>query len=422
MTKRSIYLLFYFFIFSACSDTTTRYVFLDTQDDNNSDEFGHNDENDFESYLDQDKEREDHVDLDNNDSAQINMDQIDLDNINPDQIELDKVGSEQSELDQIFADEIKPSITVIVNSMPEQGANFFIDGVLICSTQCTADVEIGWHIFRFEKMGYETIDYDFEVTTDTTVITAFLIENPDLISFELSSSPIDAQVFIDSEAIGITPVQAFLMPGEYFIELFKDGYYPYVDNLSVDVGMPDVSFDLQPIPQINVDFTSSPDGVTVCIDEQICSESQITPFSEAFYAGSYTIYASKGGYIADFFETEISVADNEVHIVLNPINLQDYLGWLDGTFELEGSLPAYQVMVTTEPHDATRWRVHGFDPPTPSDDYLFGAVNSDMEIMIYHGSDWWIIGYGDQDDQSVTFDYVDWDTAESVYYKYQKIN
>ena len=335
----------------------------------------------------------------------------------------DQTESDQLDVYDVIEDEIGPTVvTVTVNSMPEQGASFFVNDVFMCLTQCTVDLEVGWYSLRFEKMGYETIVYDYEVTINTNVITVFMTENPSFISFEISSNPIGAQTFLDGNPIGETPVQASVLSGEYSIGLYLDGYYPYLDNLMVVDGMQDVLFDLQPIPQIDVAFTSSPDGVTVCLDEPSCSDPKITPFSESLYAGTYTIYASKGGYVADTFDVDISAINNNVHIVLDPINLSDYLGWLDGTFELEDSIPIYQVVVTTEPHDATRWRIFGFEPPTPIGDYLFGSVNESMEIMVYHGSDWWIIGYGDQIDQTITFDYTDWNTGAPVYYHYIKVN
>lgn len=84
----------------------------------------------------------------------------------------------------------------------------------------------------------------------------------------VTASVPDAQVHIDNEPVGNTPVTRYLPPGSYLVRVAADGYDPFVRKVTVAANVSQsLQADLLPGGG-SVEFTVKPGGAHVFIDEQ----------------------------------------------------------------------------------------------------------------------------------------------------------
>ena len=133
-------------------------------------------------------------------------------------------------------------------------------------------------------------------------------------SVTITSNPSQADVFIDENKIGITPVENYqLKAGNHNIVLKKEGYLDKEEGIDVKEGdKKSLSYTLEKIviaqgEGVPVLITSTPTGAKVYIDNKYIGDSPIDGYKLS--VGSHTIKLTKDGY-NDYTESiEIKAAD-----------------------------------------------------------------------------------------------------------------
>lgn len=125
-----------------------------------------------------------------------------------------------------------------VESKPS-GASIFIDGQFLGYTPYTGDVSTGRHSIRIEFSGYQPYETTVNITPNkTTKISSTL--KPILYyqgDFYITSSPSNAEVYINGERKGRTPIKIDrLKPGRYQITVIRAGYETFVQYYEVIPG------------------------------------------------------------------------------------------------------------------------------------------------------------------------------------------
>jgi CRISPR/Cas system-associated exonuclease Cas4 (RecB family) len=163
--------------------------------------------------------------------------------------------------------------TIEVTSVPT-GAEVFLDGLTQGMTPLVIpDVSNGIHTLRLELSGYVPWEEPVIVTAgETTFIHATLTTVPPANgSVTVQSDPDGANVYLDGEMKGLTPVAITgVSPGPHIVRIEKTGYIPYQKDITVTAGSTTiVSAALASVPPPttgSVNIESEPEGANVYLD------------------------------------------------------------------------------------------------------------------------------------------------------------
>lgn len=169
-----------------------------------------------------------------------------------------------------------------ISSIPT-GATIFVDGQSTTqSTDATiTNITPGNHTFTLSLAGYNSTTGSFSITAGMTtyVYSILSTENPITGGISISSIPTVAEIWIDGvQQLDInnqpltTPATVMdLSPIDYDITLKKSGYIDYNQTIHITAGQTtylSVSLIQAPILIGNVNFTTTPDGASIFIDDQ----------------------------------------------------------------------------------------------------------------------------------------------------------
>ncbi|AXI24711.1 serine/threonine protein kinase [Methanofervidicoccus sp. A16] len=142
--------------------------------------------------------------------------------------------------------------------------------------------------------GYETEIVEIE-TGKIAEINVFLKPYGIL---KISSDPSDAEVYINGEYRGNTPLELKLDPGNYSVKVTKDGYENYETKIEIKTGKTtEVNAVLKPYGILKI--YSTPSGAKVYIDGYYKGT---TPLTVEVSPGTHTIKIKKDGY-KDYSDT-----------------------------------------------------------------------------------------------------------------------
>jgi hypothetical protein len=232
------------------------------------------------------------------------------------------------------------SVTWILNAVPADGANGTInvssiptgadvlfDGMGKGITPLTIfDVEAGTHALRLEKSGYYPYQEDVMVTAgQTTSVTWTLSEltvEPVNGTLDIDSTPSGADVYLDGEIVGVTPVVLTdISPGEYTILIQKDGYEPF-ENPTVMVSAGNttqVAAILQEISSSgtvgSLDISSIPSDADVYLDDAFEGHTPLRIVN--LEEGSYMLRIDKAGY--DSWIQAITIVSGKIIFITAPL-------------------------------------------------------------------------------------------------------
>jgi len=201
------------------------------------------------------------------------------------------------------------TFTLQVNSSPAN-AEVYVDGVNKGLTPVEVDdLIIAKHFIEVKLENYakwtkeisETDEIN-SITGNTVVLDASLV--PSTASITINSIPDKAKVIINGEEKGTTPfVIDNVEPGDYQIEVIKDGYTTYSEGIVIAKG-DSVKRDLALTKaETFLMIDSDPEGATVFING---TNKGGTPYAEANLSpGIYSLRLVKEGYLE--YSTEIEV-------------------------------------------------------------------------------------------------------------------
>ncbi len=178
-------------------------------------------------------------------------------------------------------------------------ADVYINDEIKGKTPFETTLKNGIYKLTLKKEGYD--DFEFKGKVEKDIDREFkLIQN----SFDMKiTSNVEADIYINGELKGKSPLNLTLKKGDYSIVLKKDGYETYKSSFSITDKNEYSNINL--LKLFNLNLTSNIEA-----DIYINGELQInkTPFSLKLEAGTYKIKAAKEGY--DSFEEEI-IIENE---------------------------------------------------------------------------------------------------------------
>ncbi len=186
---------------------------------------------------------------------------------------------------------IPPNGYLSVSSNPS-GAIVYIDGVYKGVSPLTVTLAAGSHSIRMVMSGYNSWSGSTTVNAgQTTSVSAKLDPTVTYGYLSVSSSPSNADVYINGVYKGDTSFTIGLNPGTYQVMVKKSGYTSYSTTATVNTGTTtSVSANLQPSANAYVQIASYPSGAAVYIDGSYVGNTQYSTASNPNYlnAGSFT--------------------------------------------------------------------------------------------------------------------------------------
>jgi hypothetical protein len=138
-------------------------------------------------------------------------------------------------------------------------------------------------------------------------------------TLNVNSNPSGADVYIDNQYKGQSPVSMSLNPGTYTLKLQKAGYETYNEQFNLSTTLTK-NINLTPtVKNYDISFSSNPSGAKIYINNQYKGT---TPKSLTLEEGNYTARLSMNGY-EDYTETINLDRNISRNITLNPIQ-QNY--------------------------------------------------------------------------------------------------
>jgi hypothetical protein len=119
-----------------------------------------------------------------------------------------------------------------------------VTGILIIR-----DVVPGNHVVKVFKQGYADATNDVHISKNEITKMSITLAATESGPLSVSSTPPGAQVFLDSQSVGVTPLSLpEVSGGQHSIVLTLEGYMDYTDNVSVNSDGATVSANLVPAP------------------------------------------------------------------------------------------------------------------------------------------------------------------------------
>ncbi|MBU4485376.1 MAG: PEGA domain-containing protein, partial [Candidatus Delongbacteria bacterium] len=196
------------------------------------------------------------------------------------------------------------------------------NGAPIISSSSNAIFRIpsGNHKFSFIKDGFKEQSTEINLTSDKSVdITLEAGQNKKKLKLpsivRLNSNPNGAEIYLNEQKIGLTPLQYNLLPGFYNLKIMKDLYYTKLTDFTVNEGE---TFEL-PVIDLKPRFgslaiTSQPERCKIYVDGIFEGYSPLK--KEMFLSGSHTVRAESELYHDEIQDFHIADGENK-NISLN---------------------------------------------------------------------------------------------------------
>jgi len=178
-----------------------------------------------------------------------------------------------------------------ISSSPS-GAIVYVDGIYKGTSPLTVTLPAGSHSIQMSMSGYNSWSGSTNVNVgQTTSVSASLTPSVTYGYLSVSSSPSNADVYINGVYKGDTSFTIGLNPGTYQVMVKKSGYTSYSTTATVNTGTTtSVSANLQQSANAYVQIASYPSGAAVYIDGTYVGNTQYSTASNPNYmhAGPFT--------------------------------------------------------------------------------------------------------------------------------------
>ncbi len=222
--------------------------------------------------------------------------------------------------------------SVFVDSFP-RGSDVFLDGVKQGETPITIkNLSFGEYEIQVSHDGYRTFTKTVSITRANPKVT--VIANLEHVTFvlQVSSYPTEAEVYVDGEKKGLTPITINDLPlGEHFVEVTKENFNTWSQKIDVnEYKVIQLVANLQ-ATSASISVDSNPEGATVYLNGK---NKGITPVKiEDLDAGDYTLTVEKDGFAP--YTEKITVSKGET--VVRNITLKKAITELSIDSEPEGA-------------------------------------------------------------------------------------
>lgn len=205
---------------------------------------------------------------------------------------------------------------ISVSSNPG-GAAIYVDGIYIGNSPVTTPIDTGSH-YVVGYLNGQSKSQMVNVNSGQTASVFLQFAQP-MATLNVNSNPSGADVYIDNQYKGTSPVTINLNPGTYTLKLQKAGYETYNEQFNLSTTLTK-NINLTPIVNNHdLSLSSNPSGASVYVNNQYKGT---TPKTLTLEEGNYTVRLSKSGY--EDYNENINLDRNiSRNISLNPIQ-QNY--------------------------------------------------------------------------------------------------
>lgn len=164
---------------------------------------------------------------------------------------------------------LKPAWADVTFVAEPAGADVFVDDELLGQTPLTTGIAQGAHRVRIQLTGFKSWLKEIDVTANAALnFTDIRLEPADAVVF-LVSEPPRANVTVDGEYKGVTPLELALTPEQTStIRVFKQGYQPGSRQVTVSSGAKQ-QLQLTLVPElVTIEFHVTPADAELYIDDK----------------------------------------------------------------------------------------------------------------------------------------------------------
>ena len=184
------------------------------------------------------------------------------------------------------------NVPISITSYPSS-AKLYIDESYIGDTPINSyKLSIGSHMIKILKDGYKEYNTSVNINSETNPEMKFTLAALTG-TISVSSNPSGAEVYINNDNKGVTPLTVILIPGNYTVNITKDGYSDYTTTSTVN---PDLISTVNPVLKKNtgtLSVSSSPADAQIYLNG---SYKGVTPLTLTISPGSYSVKINKDGY------------------------------------------------------------------------------------------------------------------------------
>ncbi|AFL95915.1 hypothetical protein containing PEGA domain [Thermococcus cleftensis] len=207
---------------------------------------------------------------------------------------------------KVISAALKPKPGTLGVTSEPAGAKVYVNGTYIGTTPVQG-YSLSPGIYRVKVTMTDYQAYEKVITVEPGQeyrISARL--TPSWGVLKVNSNPSGAEVYINGDAAGKTPLELKLDPGTYTVRLSIEGYEDYEDSIEVRAGeTAEVSANLDPIGYLTV--LSEPSGAEVYLGDTYIGNTPLTGYKVR--AGTYWVTIKKEGY--DVYKTLVEVGAGE---------------------------------------------------------------------------------------------------------------
>jgi len=224
----------------------------------------------------------------------------------------------------------KPQIQVTIHSEPEEGAQVTLDGQVWGNTPVTvAGLKPGeYDVF----LSHPRYNRAHEVITVTDALEqTFTVRMEPLKGYvSVETRPIGAEVIIDGEKVGTTPLLKKELPvGEHTYAIKMENYYPIEGTISVEeLFTHEIKHDLRPL-EAKINVFSRPTGADIWINNLL--QGKKTPAEFRLPPGQYLVSVYTPGYNQEDTIVTLNENSNEtVQLEMKPGNTPQGMVFIPG--------------------------------------------------------------------------------------------
>ncbi|HEY8543127.1 MAG TPA: PEGA domain-containing protein, partial [Pseudothermotoga sp.] len=173
------------------------------------------------------------------------------------------------------------------------GAYVYVDGKYIGRTPARVELDEGQHFATFYWQNEVDTETFFITAGQTVVVTGNFVRKSML---DIRTNPSSAQIFLDGNYVGVSPIQVEVQPGQHTVLATKAGYAPAQQSFTISPGETrTITLNLNP-EQATLNIFTVPSGASIYVNDQYRGTAPSSGLSLSVAPGTYTITARLANY------------------------------------------------------------------------------------------------------------------------------
>ncbi|WP_052465398.1 PEGA domain-containing protein [Thermotoga profunda] len=197
------------------------------------------------------------------------------------------------------------------------GAYVYVDGKYIGRTPARVELDEGQHFATFYWQNEVDTETFFITAGQTVVVTGNFVRKSML---DIRTNPSSAQIFLDGNYVGVSPIQVEVQPGQHTVLATKAGYAPAQQSFTISPGETrTITLNLNP-EQATLNIFTVPSGASIYVNNQYRGIAPSSGLSLNVAPGTYTITARLTNYQDASFTVTVDPGEvRRIDLTLIPI-------------------------------------------------------------------------------------------------------